>query len=103
MFALNTDPTTDPSYTSLDYAWFFAGFGSAGIWENNVQVVSPSIVYAEYDKFSIEYDGTNVVYKKNGTAVRTVARSVGSALYLDSAFNSTSGANKFVDLRFGGT
>ena len=105
MLGLNTDPTTDASYTSLDYAWFFNGSGQAGIWESNSQVVAPSIGYntAGNDQFSIEYDGTNVVYKKNGSAQRTVARSVGSALYLDTAFNSTSGANKFVDLRFGGT
>ena len=103
MLSLNSDPTTDASYTSLDYAWFFAGFGSAGIWENNVQVVAPSIVYAEYDKFSVEYDGTNVLYKKNGATQRTVARSVGSALYLDTAFNNNGGAIKIIDLRFGGT
>jgi hypothetical protein len=103
MLSLNTDPTTDASYTSLDYAWFFAGFGSAGIWENNVQVVAPSIVYAEFDKFSVEFDGLNIVYRKNGTAVRTVARAVGSALHLDTAFNNNSGAIKIIDLRFGGT
>ena len=104
MFGLNSDPTTDSSYTSLDYAWYFNGYGNVGIWESNTQVVAPtSIGYQDYDNFSIEFDGTNVIYKKNGAAQRTVARSVGSALYLDTAFNSSSGAVKFVDLRFGGT
>jgi hypothetical protein len=104
MFGLNSDPTTDSSYTSLDYAWYFNGYGNVGIWESNTQVVAPtSIGYQDYDNFSIEFDGTNVIYKKNGAAQRTVARSVGSALYLDSAFNCSSGAVKFIDLRFGGT
>jgi hypothetical protein len=105
MLGLNADPTTDASYTSLDYAWFFNGSGQAGIWESNVQVVAPSLVYntSGNDQFSIEFDGTNVYYKKNGAIQRTTARSVGSALYLDTAFNSSSGANKFIDLRFGGT
>ena len=103
MLGLNTDPVTDASYTSLDYAWFFAGFGSAGIWENGVQVVAPNTVYAEYDKFSVEFDGLQIVYRKNGTAVRTVAKAVGSPLHLDTAFNSSSGAIKIIDLRFGGT
>jgi hypothetical protein len=105
MLGLNADPTTDASYTSLDYAWFFNGSGQAGIWESNVQVVAPSLGYntSGNDQFSIEFDGTNVYYKKNGAIQRTTARSVGSALYLDTAFNSSSGANKFIDLRFGGT
>jgi hypothetical protein len=105
MLGLNTDPTTDASYTSLDYAWFFNGSGQAGIWESNVQVVAPSIGYdtSGNDKFSVEFDGLNIVYRKNGTAQRTIARSVGAQLYLDTAFNSTSGAIKIIDLRFGGT
>jgi hypothetical protein len=106
MLGLNSDPTTDSNYTSLDYAWYFNGSGQVGIWESNTQVVAPSSIgynTSGNDNFSIEFNGTSVLYKKNGSTQRTVARGVGSALFLDTAFNSSSGAVKFIDLRFGGT
>lgn len=105
MFGLNSDPTTDASYSSLDYAWFFNGYGQVGIYESNVNVVAASLGYNTdgNDNFSVEFNGSNVLYKKNGSTQRTVARSVGSALYLDSSFNSSSGNIKLIDLKFGGT
>lgn len=97
MLALNSDPTTNSNYTSLDYAWFFNGFGQTSIWESNVDTGIAN-TYSAADVFTVEYDGSNVVYKKNGTAVRTVARSVGAALYLDTSYNNVC---QMIDLKFG--
>jgi collagen type VII alpha len=91
---LNSDPTTDASYTSLDYA-FFCNAGTWSIWESGSQVVTGS-TYAYSDSFFITYDGSNVRYYTtiSGTTTlqRTVARAIGSPLYLDSSFYTVYGA-----------
>ena len=97
MIALNSDPTLDSSYTSLDYAWFFNGYGQTAIWESNAQVATPAGGYGAGNVFKIDYDGTNVIYSRDGVAQRTVARSVSGLLYLDSSFNN---AFTFTDLRY---
>ena len=105
MIALNSDPATDAGLSSLDYAWFFNGYGQAGIYESGTEVVAATLGYNTNgnDNFSVEFTGTQILYKKNGSTQRTVARSVGSALYMDSSFNSSSGNVKIVDLTFSGT
>jgi len=85
MFGLNSDPTTDANYTSLDYA-FYCSIGNAYIYENGTQQGSSLGSYTTSDVFTITYDGYNVRYYKNGSVQRTVARSIGSALYFDSSF-----------------
>jgi len=86
MWGLNSDPTTDASYSSLDYSFYFVGDGTLRIYESNVDV-NYSGTYVATDVLTIIYDGTNISYFKNNTLVRRVARAYSTTkLYLDSSF-----------------
>ena len=84
MAGLNSDPTTDSNYTSIDYAWYLNA-GTIAIYEGGASIYS-SGTYSVNDVFTITYDGTNVRYYYNDTLIRTVARSVSGTLYFDSSF-----------------
>lgn len=83
MMGLNTDPLTDQSYTSLDFAWYIAA-GALSIYESGTSVVG-GLGYAAFDHFSITYDGRIVRYMKNGVQIRAVA-AAGKKFFLDSSF-----------------
>lgn len=98
MFGLNTDPTTNSSYTSLDYAWYLAS-GNAYIYENGNYIGYYGVYYGT-TVFRVEYDGTNVKYYKDEVLQRTVARTNnGTTLYFDSSFYSIGAGIK--DVKFG--
>ena len=97
MFGLNSDPTTDASFGSLDYAIYLAN-GSIQIYESNNSVYTGGS-YTTNDVFYITYDGITVRYYQNGTLLRSVARSIGSALYLDSSILTS--ALAFTNVSFG--
>ena len=97
VFGLNSDPTTDASYTSVDYAFFFSN-GSVAIYESGTLVYA-SGTYTTGDTAYVIYDGSNVRYYLNGTLLRTVSRTIGSALYLDSSIRTSNLA--FNQLAFG--
>ncbi len=84
MFGLNNDPTTDGSYGSLDYAWYFRD-GTVEIYEGG-GLVSNYGAYTTSTVLSVTYDGSNVQYWKDGVIQRTVARSTGNPLYFDTSF-----------------
>jgi hypothetical protein len=89
MFGLNSDPVTNgnPNYITLDYAWYFAGDGNVYIFENGNNIGGSLGVYSPSSTvLNITYDGYNVRYWKDGNIQRTVARSIGNPLYLDSSF-----------------
>jgi len=86
MFGLNSDPYTDSNYASLDYAWYFAGDSNAYIYESGANPVNAG-AYTTSTTLSIRFDGTNVIYYKDGAVIRTVARAIGLPLYFDSSFN----------------
>ena len=88
MWGLNTDPTTDASYASLDFAWYFEGGGGLRIYENGGDLGSFG-THTTSTVCYITYDGLNIRYWKDGVVQRTVARSIGSALYFDSSFYAT--------------
>lgn len=100
MFGLNSDQLTNASYTTIDYAWYVNGNGRAYIYENGRYIGDYGVYYTTTD-FRVEYDGTNVVYYKDGAAQRTVARTIGAALYFDSSFYNVGGSLK--DVKFGDT
>jgi hypothetical protein len=92
MIGLNSDPTTDQSYTSLDFAWYMAGnTGTAGrllIYESGSLIVDfGSGQYTSADVFSIKYDGQWARYYRNATLMREVY-APGRSLFLDSSFSS---------------
>ncbi len=85
MAGLNTDPTTDSSWDSLDFAWYCDG-NTARIYESGAQVaiafegISPDYI------FRIEYDGRYVRYFVNDNGpYRTVDVGPGKLFYFDSS------------------
>lgn len=87
---LNSDPTADASYTSIDYAISMTSAGNVGIYINGTNVASPG-TYAAGEAFAVEYDGTAVRFWKGVTLLHQVAADPGRTLYLDSAFHTVGG------------
>lgn len=87
IIGLNTDPTTDSNYTSIDYAWGAAADGNAYIYESGtVQNGGSSYgLYSTSTVFVITYDGSNVRYYLDGVLKKTTA-AAGLTLYMDSSF-----------------
>jgi hypothetical protein len=98
MFGLNTDPLTDASYTSIDYAWYIRNDGQVAIYEGGVHKGVFS-TYVASDILAVIYDGVNVRYTKNGEILRTISAPPNLRLYFDSSFNGTMG--KLTNIRFG--
>ena len=84
MAGLNTDPTTDASYSSIDYAIYMLVGGQVRIYESGADIGAFS-TYAVGDIFSVTYDGSNIRYYQNGTLLRSVAVTITSPLYFDSS------------------
>ena len=85
MAGLNTDPTTNTSYTSLDYAWYLRSNGTLRIYESG-DSEGDFGSYSVGDKFAVIYDGVSVKYFQNGTLKRTVTASIANLLHFDSSF-----------------
>lgn len=97
MFGLNSDPTRDASYDSIDFA-FYSALGTLYIFEEGVSQGTFG-TYTTSTVLTITYDGVNVRYWVDGSNVRTVARAIGLPLYLDSSIYQL-GAG-FANLVFG--
>lgn len=99
MVALNSDPTLDSSFASLDYALYCMEAGAVlRIYESGVNVGAFG-TYAAGDDLSISYDGAFVRYLQNGAVLRQVPAQPNLTLYLDSSFwNSQAAAT---NLKFG--
>lgn len=104
MIGINSDPTANASYTSLDFAFYAKPDGKLEIYESNVRRTY-SGTYNENDTLEIEYKGKFVYYKKNGEIVRTAETTGGRTFYLDSSLNGpTSGSgtwSEIWDIEFG--
>jgi len=86
MFGLNSDPKTNASYDTIDYAWYFNGSPSeAYIYENGVPTGVNYGSYTTSTILSIIYENGVIKYYKDGSLVRSVNRSVGVPLYFDSS------------------
>ena len=88
MFGLNSDPSTDGNYTSMDYSFYFDGISTIQIYENGSAITSYG-AYTTSTVLTITYDGVNVRYYNGATLLRTVARAIGNPLYFDSSFYNT--------------
>ena len=101
MFGLNTDPATDSSYASLDYAVYLLAGGTFDVYESGNSVTG-SGGYGSWtggDVFAVLYDGHNITYTHNGSVFRTFAAGPGITFFFDSSFNSP-GAT-LTNIRFG--
>lgn len=94
VIGLNTDPTTDQNYTSIDYAWGLGDTATCQIFESG-SLISSHGSYTAATVFSIRYDGQQVQYIKDGATVRTVGLR-GALFFLDSSFYTPGGLAKNV-------
>lgn len=107
MFGLNTDPTTDPSYFSIDYAIYTTNGGEIYAYESGTQVLPRLGTYVPGDLLAIYYwwDGVNwiITYAQNGVALRSIAVSAGFTFYFDSSYYAVAGQPDpgWNDIRFG--
>jgi hypothetical protein len=91
MVGLNADPTTNQSYTSIDYAFNCESNGTLDIYESGVVVVSNiSGGYSASSILTIRHDGRRIQYINNGSIVREVVVGTGS-YHMDSSFFTPGG------------
>jgi hypothetical protein len=84
MIGLNSDPATNNSYETIDFA-VFGSYGHLSVYENGTGTsIGP---YTDSDILSIEYFGGTISYKKNGVTYRTQTIAAGTALYFDSSYS----------------
>jgi hypothetical protein len=83
MAGLNTDPLTDASYGSIDYAIHVPNSGIVYVYESGTGYTFGS--YTAGDVFTVVYDGLFVRYLQNGNVLRTVPALPGLKLYFDSS------------------
>jgi len=99
MFGLNSDPTTDASYTSLDYAIYFEQASALVYAYESGTGYLLSGTYAASDVFAVLYDGNTVKYLRNGVVMRSVAAASGLKFFFDSSFASIGSSLRHI--RFG--
>lgn len=102
MAGLNTDPTTNASYDSIDYAFYAAG-SDLYIFEgsSNVQTVK-SGTRTGNEKLSIVYDNKRIkYYVDGGTPVRDIAAPPDLTLYFDSSLYTGTTACRITEIAFG--
>lgn len=95
MVGINSDPTTDFGYNTIDYAWYATHDTNAAIWESGVEIAAVGhIDFNPGDELVIWYDTSNISacsikYYRNGTLVRTVSGLAHNlTFYLDGSFHS---------------
>ena len=98
MWGLNSDPTTNADFSSIDYAWYFNA-GTYGIYESNAAVSGITGAYTVNDFFAITYDGSYIRYWLNDTMIRSIARSVSGTLAFDSSFYQVGAAGTGASLQ----
>jgi len=100
MVGLDTNPTENASFSSIDHAWYCTGNGTLLIYESG-QSTDPTLLYTNNTVLSIIYDGRYVKYYKDGTLIRSVDKGIASNIkyYADSSFNSQN--SEVRSLRFG--
>lgn len=101
MVGLNTDPSTDADYGSIDYAFYSLGPHSAGanlnitrqfrVYESGVLIgiiENAGTNYSALDNSvcEVEYSEPNIIYRVGGVVKRTVYAGYGKTYYMDSSF-----------------
>lgn len=103
MFGLNSDPKTDTSYSSIDYAILLTNGGGYFVYESGSQIGSAYTSFAVGDIFAVVYDGSSVKYLKNGAvfyiSVSAASKVANQVLFFDSSLNTYNSVIK--GIRFG--
>lgn len=98
MIALNTDPTFDQSFSSLDYAWYCTNLGTLLIHEDGTAVATLG-AYTTSTVLAIRHVGSMVQYIKDGVVVRSVTRASVAPLFFDCSMYDPGG--RIEGLQFG--
>ena len=102
MAGLNTDPTADASYGTLDFAWYMASNGNAYIYESGLAVPggTEQVFVPGYGEgtFQVAYDGQTVRYLYNGQVYREVAIGPGKTFFFDSSIHNANA--RLIDIDF---
>jgi YD repeat-containing protein len=86
MFGLNSDPNTDASYTSIDYA-LYLNAGVLSAYANGNVVTTSLGSYVQGDQLAVSYDGNgHVNFLKNGQIIYSMAATPTQPLYGDTSF-----------------
>jgi hypothetical protein len=89
MLGLNSDPATDDSYLSIDYAIYIRETGNFQVHENGTDAGLGDIACVAGDVFTIFYDNVSVRYYQNGALIQAITANPNLKLYLDSSFRDT--------------
>ena len=85
MSGINTDPTTNAHYNSIDYAWYINQTNAEIYEDGNFKGTFVTGLSAD-DMFTVVYDGKEVKYYHNGTLERTVSANADLNMFFDSSF-----------------
>ncbi|MGN7160860.1 hypothetical protein [Sphingomonas sp. SAFR-052] len=84
MAGLNTDPSADNHYVSIDYAWFMASNGHAYIYSNGSHIAADIPGFGT-GTFQVIYDNKSVAWLYNGVEYHRVAVADNLLMYFDAA------------------
>lgn len=87
MIGLNTDPTTDASYSSIDYASYPFTEERYEIY-NNGSLISPTPKWSQSKKFYIVYCGDGTLKHYNGSTLLYSVDYGNNTVYIDSSMYS---------------
>ena len=87
MVGLNSDPTTDESFASIDYAMYCRTDGTLYAYINGGNQGQKG-TYVAGDVLAVSYDGVRVRWLKNGAVIFSAVASANLQLYMDSSFSS---------------
>jgi hypothetical protein len=101
MMGLNSDPASDASYSSIDYAWYPYYGGGVQIYENGAYIGEFFGTYDSSTRFLVTYDNSFIRYWINEVLYREVSVGAGITYYMDSSFYYVSGSSGFIDVGYG--
>ena len=100
MIGLNSDPATNASYTTLDYAIYLHSNNNVYIYEHGASK-GRYATYLPGDNFEVNVDCTGrVSYLKNGSEIYNSATQATGDLYLDSSFHQTNSGISNISMTF---
>lgn len=99
MISWNADPTTDASYTSLDYASYPYTMNSYILYHNGSQITA-GVSWNSANKFYLVYATNGYMYHYNGSTLLYSVNYGSGTVYLDTSFYSPNGTySKFSNIR----
>ena len=90
VIGLNTDPSTDAGYATIDYMLNVTSGAALRVWESGTQI-GADVAFTPGTPLAIEYDGALVRYYAGSTLLRQVGAPPGLALYVDGSIFADGG------------